>query len=116
MRNGCDTYLNMPMSLMWSISDYDSATSRAAMRTAIHNTAYAVVNSNAMRGVVPGATVHVGPANWQYAIWAITAVGLALIANAVRLIVKRGKDELAHPELYKRSKRTEAKLQKKLTQ
>lgn len=114
LRAGCDTYLCMPMSMMWSISDYDSATARSAMRAAIHNTAYAVVNSNAMQGVVPGATVHVGPANWQYAIWAVTAVCLALIANAVRLIVKRGKDELAHPELYKRSKRAEAKLQRKL--
>ena len=114
MRNGCDTYLNMPMSMMWSISDYDSATSRAAMRTAIHNTAYAVANSNAMQGAVPGATFKENPASWQYVIWTITAVAVLLIANAIRLIVKRGRDELAHPELYKRGKRAEAKLQKKL--
>ncbi len=43
-------------------------------------------------------------------------MGLALIANAIRLIVKRGKDELAHPELYRRSKRAEARLQQKLAQ
>jgi len=114
MRNGCDTYLNMPMPFLWSISDYDSATSRAAMRQAIHNTAYAVVNSNAMQGAVPGSTFKVSPASWQYAIWAITAVAALLIANAIRMIVKRGKDELAHPELYKRGKRAEAKLQRKL--
>lgn len=114
MRNGCDTYLNMPMSFLWSISDYDSATSRTAMRQAIHNTAYTVVNSNAMQGVVPGGTVRVNPASWQYVIWAITAVAALLIANAIRMIVKRGHDELAHPELYKRGKRAEAKLQKKL--
>ncbi len=114
MRNGCDTYLNMPMSLMWSISDYDSATSRTAMRQAIHNTAYAVVNSNAMQGAVPGSTFKVNPASWQYVIWAITAVAALLIANAIRMIVKRGKDELAHPELYKRGKRAEARLQRKL--
>ena len=114
MRNGCDTYLNMPMSLMWSISDYDSATSRTAMRQAIHNTAYAVVNSNAMQGAVPGSTFKVSPASWQYVIWAITLVAALLIANAIRMIVKRGRDELAHPELYKRGKRAEAKLQRKL--
>ena len=114
MRNGCDTYLNMPMSLLWSISDYDSATSRTAMRQAIHDTAYAVVNSNAMQGAVPGSTFKVSPASWQYVIWAITLVAALLIANAIRMIVKRGRDELAHPELYKRGRRAEAKLQKKL--
>ena len=50
----------------------------------------------------------------DHVIWGITAVGLLLVANAIRMIVKRGKDELAHPELYKRGKRAEAKLQKKL--
>ena len=114
LRAGCDTYLCMPMSFMWSITDYDSPTARAAMRQAIHNTAYTVVNSNAMQGVVPGGTVKVGFASWQYAIWGITAVAVLLIANAIRMIVKRSKDELAHPENYKRGKRAEAKLQRKL--
>ena len=49
-------------------------------------------------------------------IWGITAVAALLIANAIRMIVKRGRDELAHPELYKRGKRAEAKLQKKLAE
>lgn len=116
LRAGCDTYLCMPMSLMWSISDYDSATSRVAMREAIHNTAYTVVNSSAMQGVAPGGTVRVSPASWQYAIWAFTGVGLALIAWRIWRMVQRGKDELEHPDWYKRSAKAEARLQKRLAQ
>ena len=114
LRVGCDTYLNISMPLMWNISDYDSATSRTAMRQTIHRLAYAVVNSNAMQGVAPGSTVEVSPSPWVYVFAAIVVVCLLLIANAIRMMVKRGKDELAHPELYKRGKRAEAKLQKKL--
>ena len=114
LRVGCDTYLNMSMPAMWSVSDYDSATARSAMRNAIHNLAYAVANSNAMQGMVPGATVSVAPSPWVYIFAAIVVVCLLLIANAIRMMVKRGKDELEHPELYKRGKRAEAKLQKKL--
>ena len=114
LRIGCDTYLNMNMPSMFSITDYDSATSRTAMRNAIHHLAYAVVNSNAMQGLVPGATVTVGISPWIFVLGALVIVNLLLIANAIRMMVKRGKDELEHPELYKRGKRAEAKLQKKL--
>lgn len=109
LRAGCDTYLCMSTP-MWSISDYDSPTARTAMREALHNVAYAVVNSNAMQGAVPGSTVVVSPAPWQYMIWGATAVVAVLVAGGVVLMVRRTRAEKAAPELYRRSKRKQAKL------
>lgn len=114
LRSGCDTYLSMNMPAMWNIQDYDSPTARTAMRQAIHRLAYVVANSNAMQGVVPGATVSVGAAWWQNAILAITIAVVALEAGGVVLIVRRSKAELANPAAYKRGKRAERKLQKRL--
>ena len=116
VRSGCDTYLNMSIPVMWNISDYDSPTARASMRTAIHNLAYAVANSNAMQGVAPGSVVTVSTSPWVFLFAGIEAVIVALVALGVWRMRKRAKDELAHPELYKRGKRAEAKLQRKLAQ
>ncbi len=116
LRAGCDTYLCMNMPAMWSISDYDSPTARASMRTAIHNLAYAVANSNALQGVAPGSRVVVSTSPWVFLFAGVEAVIVALVILGAWRMRKRSKDELAHPELYKRGRRAEAKLQRKLAQ
>ncbi len=114
LRTGCDTYLCMPMPLMWSLGDYDSATAHSVMREAVHNIAYAVVNSNAMQGAVPGSTFSVSTPSWRIAITVTQVVIALLLAGGVALIVRRTKAERRNPELYRRSKRKQAKLDAKL--
>ena len=114
MRVGCDTYLCMSIPAMWSISDYDSPTARSCMRTAIHNLAYTVVNSSAMQGMVPGSVQRAEESPWRGLIRGVDVVAAALVAGGVALIARRSKKELEHPELYKRGKRAQAKLERKL--
>jgi len=61
-----------------SIANADKADIVAAMRTAMHNVCYTVVNSNAMNGLVPGSSVKYGVAPWQYGVYGGTAVLVAL--------------------------------------
>lgn len=102
IRAGCDSYLCMYVPSMWSLDDYDSATARTAMRSAIHNIAYAVVNSNAMQGYAPGAEQKITMPPWQKILIAVDAVLVLAVAGGIFWIVKRAKDEKAHPECYKR--------------
>lgn len=116
MRAGCDTYLCMDVPVMWSISDYDSPTSRACMRSAIHNLAFTVVNSSAMQGLAPGAVQRTEESPWWAIVRGVDLAAAALLAGGVALIVRRTKAEREHPELYKRSKRKQAKLDRKLAE
>lgn len=116
MRAGCDTYLCMDAPVMWSISDYDSPTARACMRRAIHNVAFTVANSSALQGMVPGAMQHTEESPWWGIIRGVDVAAAALVAGGVALIARRTKAEREHPELYKRSKRKQAKLDRKLAE
>ena len=102
IRTGCDSYLCMFMPMAWSLDDYDSATARSAMRTAIHNIAYAVVNSNAMQGYAPGAVQKIHMSPWQIGLYVADVVIVLLLAGGVFWIVRRTKAEKAHPEQFKR--------------
>lgn len=102
VRAGCDSYLCMYVPSMWSLDDYDSATARTAMRSAIRNIAYAVVNSNAMQGYAPGAVQKTAMSPWQKMLIAADAVILLVVAGGIFRMVKRAKDEKAHPEQYKK--------------
>jgi beta-glucosidase len=113
MRVGCDTCLCMTTP-MWSISDFDSPTARACMRRSIHNLAYAVVNSSTMQGMTPGSVQTVDPSPWHGIVAGVDVGAAALIAGGIALIVRRTKKETEHPELYKSSKRKQAKLEKKM--
>ncbi len=113
-RVGCDTYLSMSMPAMWGISDYDSATSRWAMRRAIKNICFAVANSNALNGMAPGAVKVQETSPWQYGVWAVDAVAVAAVAAGAFFIHRRQEDEFENPDDYKRGKRGERKFQKKL--
>ena len=92
VRAGCDTYLcnNTPM---WSLVDLDSPTAHSVIRNATKNLAYTVVNSNAMQGIAPGSIVQVGTSPWIYALVAIDAAIILLIAGGIAWIVIRGKKQ-----------------------
>ena len=108
VRAGCDTYLCMSVPLMWSVSDYDSPTARSAMRQAIKNTAYAVVNSNAMQDYEPGAVQKVSMSPWQIGLLINNIVVGLLLLGGVLLMIRRTKKVKAHPELYKSRKTKKA--------
>ena len=111
LRTGCDHYLCMSVPAMWSIMDYDSPTARAAMRQALHRIGYAVVNSSAMQGMMPGSRPVTATSPWQYAIWGVDAAVALLAAGGIALMVRRTRDEHEHPERYKRGKKAQAKLE-----
>ena len=113
MRAGCDTYLSMSIPAIWGIEDYDSATARSAMRTAIHNIAYTVANSNAMQGVVPGSYVELGAHPVQTLLTTINVIVAVLVIGGIVLMVMRTRAERANPDAFKRSKRKQAKLDAK---
>ena len=102
LRTGCDTYLCIYMPVMWNVNDYDSATARSVMRSAIHNIAYTVANSNTMQGMAPGAVQKVHMSPWQIGLYIADAVIALLLIGGVLLMVRRAKAEKAHPEQFKR--------------
>jgi hypothetical protein len=73
-----------------------------------------VVNSSAMQGMVPGSVQRAEESPWRGLIRGVDVVAAALVAGGVALIARRSKKELEHPELYKRGKRAQAKLERKL--
>lgn len=108
LRSGCDTYLCLYMSAMWNISDYDSPTARTAMRNAIHNIAYAVVNSNAMQGIAPGGMQKISMSPRQKGLIAADVVVVLLLAGGVFWMVRRTGEEKRHPELFRQRKNKRA--------
>jgi len=87
LNNGTDMMLTF--SAMKTAEDTTSPAARTAVRTAAHNLCYAVANSSAMNGIVPGSTVAFKLAGWEkvrIAADAVLAVLFALIA--VRIVKK----------------------------
>ncbi len=75
-----------------SLSDTASSTGVAAIRRAVHNTLYMVVNSNAMQGIVPGSTVSYKLSGWQKALITGDIVAAAVVMIAVLMIIKKKKN------------------------
>ena len=84
------------------------------MRKAIHNIAYAVANSNAMEGMAPGAVQKIGMSPWVWLIVGVDAIAIVFLVGGIYLMRRRAKAELANPSVYRRGKRAETKLQKRL--
>lgn len=75
---------NMYMTLLeGECVDYDSATARTVMRRAIHEILYAVGNSNAMNGFVPGTTVTYEPTALRKGVSGFTAFNVAVTAAII---------------------------------
>lgn len=95
---GCDFYLSFMRS---TVPDSTSPYARWAMRQAVHNICYAVVNSNAMQGVGPSMTYSYAMSPW---IWIVVAFDIVTGLGALTLIglnVYRVIDKKKHPENYK---------------
>ncbi len=81
--------------------DLSSATAKNCIRRAIHNIAYAVVNSNAMQNVAPGTIVYYDMSPWKIVLIAADiVVGIFVIVSIVWMIL-RGRDEKKYPERYR---------------
>lgn len=87
------TWAGTDLQLTWLgtrlITDTTSAAGRTVIRDAVHNVAYALVNSNAMQGVVPGAKVWYEISPWRIWFYIAEGVFFAGAAASVAWIVIR---------------------------
>jgi beta-glucosidase len=72
-----------------SFSDTTSAKAVSDIRQATHNILFTVVNSNAMNGLAPGATVDYTPPTWVVAQIVGTAVVGLLVLGGTVMVVRR---------------------------
>lgn len=101
VRAGTDQHmLDMTLS-PGAYTSLDTATGVAALRSAIKNTLYTVVNSAQFNGAVPGSTIYYKMSPWRIGVIAVDVLVGAIIAAGIFSIAKRAKDAQEHPELYK---------------
>lgn len=72
-----------------TIDDTESAFAQQNLRFAIHNILYTVVNSNAVNGIAPGASLTYNPAPWETGVLIGTITLWVLIAAAIAWVVFR---------------------------
>lgn len=101
IRSGNDMYMSQ---LDGNATDYESPTARMAMRNALHNVAYTVVNSNAMNGITPKSRLSYSMSPWKKLLYGIDVVIVIVAALIGFWIIRRKRSETAHPELYRKSK------------
>lgn len=85
-----------------TLSDKTSAAAQWAIRQAIHNMCYAVVNSNYMQYVGPTESVSYTMSPWEIGLITGDVIVGALCVAGIVWIVLRTLDEKKHPEKYKR--------------
>ena len=85
------TDINITFSSQKSIDDTDSATFVNYLRRTAHRLCYTVTNSNAMNGIVPGATVTFTTAPWVIGLIIADCVIVLLLALWFFLILKKRK-------------------------
>ncbi len=90
LNNGTDMMLTF--SAMKTAEDMTSPTALNTIRTAAHNVCYAVANSSAMNGIVPGSTVVFKPAVWEKVRIAVDIVLAALFVLAALRIIKKSRE------------------------
>lgn len=101
LRAGNDLFMNQMEN---AAKDYDSPTARMAMRKALHNIGYATVNSNAMNGITPRSRLGYSMSPWKKLLYGIDVAIVVVAALIVFWIVRRGLDEKANPDRYKKPK------------
>lgn len=106
VRAGTDSWL--AWSGGGSLLDYDSATSRTAMREALHHVAFTVANSNALQNSPPGTIIYYTMSPWRIALIIVSVVVFAIAAAMVVLTVLRVLHSKKHPELYRSKNRDNA--------
>lgn len=79
----------------------DTPTGVKALRNAVKNTLYTVVNSAQFNGAVPGAKIVYKMSSWRVGVVAgDVVIGLILLACAASMVM-RARDEKKNPERYK---------------
>lgn len=95
---------NVCMSRGREFSDTQSASAVLALREAVHGICYAVVNSNAMNGILPGSFISYALAPWQIALIVGDIFVGVVLAGAIVFLIYRQTDERKHPERYGKEK------------
>ena len=83
-----------------NLTDKTSAEAQWAIRNAIHNMCYAVVNGNYMQNAGPAQEIAFKMSPWRVALYAVDAVLAVLTIGGVVWIVLRTQDGVKHPEKY----------------
>lgn len=102
LRSGNDLFMTMmPQGGLDALDDHTSATAVTAIKKAVKNVCYTAVNSNAMIGLAPGATVYYDMSPWM--VWLIVAnvFVYAVCLFLVVMTVLRTIDSKKHHENYK---------------
>ena len=103
VRAGTDQHmLDMTLS-PGSYTSLDTPTGVQALRTAIKNTLYTLVNSAKFNGAVPGAKVYYSMSPWRIAVIVIDIVIALGIFYGVAVNILRTRDAKTHPKRYKSS-------------
>lgn len=108
LRSGSDTWMAWGNAFTGLIQDTDTASGVSAIRRAVKNMSYSIVNSRAMEGIAPGTIISYSTSPWR--IW-LTVADITVALFAVIMIVimiRRTKKAKAHPELYKSPKAKKA--------
>jgi beta-glucosidase len=104
VRAGVDQHmLDMTLS-PGSYTSLDTATGVNALRKAIKDTAYTLVNSAQFNNAVPGATIYYKMSPWRVAVIAVDIVIAILIVLGIIWNIRRTKDAKLHPENYKQKR------------
>ena len=105
IRAGTDVLMQVPLNIpgmeLSGAADYSSATGQTAMRKAIKDLCYTVVNSNVMQGVAPGTSVRYAMSPWKKILIAVDIVAVMLVIAGIAWIIWRNKDEKKNPDKYK---------------
>ena len=110
IRAGSDTWMAWGEAFTGLLGDTESATGITAIRRAVKNMCYSIVNSRAYNGVAPGTVFRYKMSPWRF--WLMVAdiaVGVFVVIMIVVLVL-RTKKAKAHPELFKapRAKKSKA--------
>ena len=104
VRAGTDQHmLDMTLS-PGTYTSLDTATGVKALRNAIKNTLYTVVNSAQFNGAVPGSKIYYKMSPWRVGVIAADVVIALGILLGIAAIMRRAKEGKEHPELFKPSK------------
>lgn len=97
-RVGNDLWMGMRAT---ELTDLDTATAQWAVRRAIKNIAYTVVNSAAYNGIAPGAYAYYDMSPWMIGLIVFDVIACAVAAAGVVWVIVRTIDEKKHPEKYR---------------
>ncbi len=104
VRSGNDCWMGANMGNACAY-DMTSNTAKTAMRNAIHNVAYAYVNSSMTQGMAPGAYVYYDMSPWAICFMIGDIIVGLLVIGGIVWIVLRLLDEKKNPEKYKNNQK-----------